>query len=98
MYGIICAKNNQMELQKMKTQMKSKMSGGIKCRFNEIHLNFNCLSSVSSDFQFSPCVNRIGKILDGHAEFDGSASKLSTILLAVNLYWNVVGFPFSLSA
>ena len=74
----------------MKTQMKSKMNGGIKYRFNKIHLNFNCLSA-SSDFQFSACINRIGKILDG------SAIKLSAMLLAIDLYWNVVGFLLILS-
>lgn len=77
--------------------MKSKMNGEIKYRFNKIHLNFNRLSA-SSDFQFSDCINRIGKILDGHAEFDDSSTKLSAILFAINFYCNVVGFSLTLSA
>ena len=100
MYWIICTKTTKTEKRKMKTQMKSKTNCGMENLSVDSVLSFNLFSdsSVSSDFQISACVDEKGKILDGCREFCDSSLELSAILLAVNLYWNVVGFSLTLSA
>ena len=84
----------------MKTQMKTKTDCGTENRafgFISVYNRISSWHSASYGFKFSTIVNIIRKILEGCADFDGSAPKPSAISLSVYLYCNVVGFSLSLS-